>query len=130
MALGLDGLHRKLLVLTHFKNGDYFDFIIHINDVQSFTVKKVYSYINAGQSKNGKPEKHLEEILLHIELYSQGHADIPFYNHINNRIDEIAGMENRAKKWETILNKLLTERFKKDTTPKPVLYNPSHHLKF
>lgn len=130
MALGLDGLRRELLVLTRFKNGDYFDFMIHLNDVQSCSVKKVYDYINAGDLKSGKPEKHLEEIVLHIELYSQGHADIPFYNHIDNRVDEVADMEHKAKQWETMLSKLLTERFNKNKTTAPTLYNPSHHLKF
>ena len=89
MALGLDGLRRKLLA---------------------------YSYINDGQIKNDKPEKHLTEIVFHIEFYSQGHTEISFYNDIDNRIDEIAGMESKAQKWETILNKLLTERFEKDIT--------------
>ncbi|MEO7119789.1 MAG: hypothetical protein ABIY62_01755 [Ginsengibacter sp.] len=129
-AIGLDGLRRELLVLTHFKNGDYFDFIISLNDVQSCSVKKVYSFINAGDLKTGKLEKHLEEIVLHIEFYNRGHTDIPFYNHIENRIDEIIELEQKAKLWEVILTKMLSDRFNKNKTAASVVYNSKHNLNF
>jgi hypothetical protein len=129
-AIGLDGLRRELLVLTHFKNGDYFDFIISLNDVQSCSVRKVYAFINAGDLKSGKLEKHLEEIVLHIEFYHRGHTDIPFYNHIDNRIDEATEMEQKAKRWEIILNKLLTERFNKKKAGMPIVYNSPNQLNF
>jgi hypothetical protein len=123
-AIGLDGLNRKLLILTRFKNGEYFDVIINLDDVQSCLVKKVYGYINAGDLKINKLEKHLEEIVLHIELYQCKSADIPFYNYIDNPISQAAEMEEKAKRWEIVISKLLMERFKKNQLAGNIRYKP------
>ena len=113
-AIGLDATQRKLLILTRFTNGEYFDVIINLDEVQSCAVKKIYGFINAGDLKNHKLEKHLEEIVLHIELYQCNSADIPFYNHIDNPVSKATEMEEKAKRWEVMLAKLLQERFKKN----------------
>lgn len=112
-AIGLDGLRRQLLVLTRFGNGDYFNFTIDLDKVQCCSVKKVYGFINAGELKNSKLERHLEEIILHIVLYQSDSVDIPFYSHIENHIEQANDLEHKAKQWEIMLTKLLNERFKK-----------------
>ncbi|HVZ95923.1 MAG TPA: hypothetical protein VG847_03550 [Chitinophagaceae bacterium] len=126
IAIGLDGLRRELLVLTRFKNGDYFDFTIDINNVQSCSVKKIYGFIKAGDLKNNRLEKHLEEIVLHLELYHAGSTDIPFYNHIDNRPGEAIDLENKARRWESMLNKLMNQRFDKKKSAQAIYY-PSPH---
>lgn len=130
IAIGLDGQRRELLVLSRFKNGDYFDLTIDINNVQSCTIRKKYGFIKAGDLKNGRLEKHLEEIVLHLELYHSGSTDIPFFNFIDNRPDEAAALENKARRWELILTKLMSERFSKDKVTTPAIYYPSHHSNF
>lgn len=111
-AIGLDGLHRKLAVLTRFSDGKYFDVIMDLDDVKRCSVKKIYDFINAGL-KHQKLEQHLKEIVLHIEFDDGGEADIPFYNYIHNPMFRVADLEQKAGKWESIISKLLKDRIKK-----------------
>ena len=123
IAIGLDAPQRKLLILTRFKSGEYFNTIIDVDKIQSCLVKKEYGFINTGTLKANKLEKHLEEIALHIELYDYNSADIPFYNHIDNSVSQITEMEKKAKKWESIIGTLLNGRFRKDNPADSIRYN-------
>jgi hypothetical protein len=129
IAIGLDAPHRKLLILTRFKSGEYFNTIIDVENIQSCLVKKEYGFINAGTLKTDKLEKHLKEIALHIELYNYNSADVPFYNHIDNTVSQADEMEKKAKKWETIITTLLNDRFKKNNQANSIVYK-SNFIKF
>ena len=122
-AIGLDAPKRKLLILTRFKSGEYFNTIIDVDNIQSCLVKKGYGFINAGTSKTNKFEKHLEEIALHIELYDYNSLDILFYNYSDNSVSQAAEMEAKAKKWESIISTLLNSRFKKENPADRIRYN-------
>lgn len=82
-------------------------------EVQCCSVKKNYGFINASDLKTNKLEKHLEEIVLHIDLYHGSSADISFYSHINDPVSRAIETEEKAKRWEAIITPLLNNRFKK-----------------
>ncbi|KAA9038000.1 hypothetical protein FW778_14630 [Ginsengibacter hankyongi] len=114
IAIGLDAPQRKLLILTRVDRDVYRDRIINLDHVQCCSVKKNYDYINAGDLKTNRLEKHLEEIVLHMNLYDGSSADIPFYSHINDHISRVIETEEKAKRWEAIISSLLNDRFKKN----------------
>jgi hypothetical protein len=104
-VLGLDGVNRKILVVT--KEYNYYDsFIVDLNEVKICKVKKVYGTINAGDLKDRKLEQYLEKIVLHFELQGKPSVEIVFYSNLNNHIYETQELDQRAKLWETILSKM------------------------
>lgn len=107
--LGLDGVHRKILVVRN--EEDFFDsFIIDLNQVKNCTVKKIYGTINVGDLKNHKLEQYLEKIILHFELNGKPSVEIIFYQHFENHIHETLELEQKARHWESILSKMQTLR--------------------
>src|SRR5579875_2921284 len=46
--LVLDGVHRKLLVMTQ-KDNAHVSFLINLNEVKNCSVKKIYGSLNAGE---------------------------------------------------------------------------------
>jgi len=114
VAIGLDAPQRTLLILTRVGHDVYRNKIINLDDVQCCSVKKNYGFINAGDLKTNKLEKHLEEIVLHIDMYHSNGADIPFYNHISDPISRAIEIEEKAKRWKAVITPLLNDRFKKN----------------
>jgi hypothetical protein len=106
-VLGLDGVNRKILVVTR-EDNFYGSFIIDLNEVKNCTVKKIYGTIKPGDLKDHKIEQYLEKIVLHFELNSKPPVEIVFYKNFDNHIYEIQELEQKAKHWETILSKMLT----------------------
>ena len=109
IALGLDAPQRRLLILTRVDRDIYRDRIINLDHVQCCSVKKNYGYINTGDLKTNKQEKHLEKIMLHMSLYDGSSTDISFYSHINDPISRAIETEEKAKRWEAIINPLLND---------------------
>lgn len=105
--LGLDGMHRKLLVLERAIDKTFSSCVIDLNGVQTCSVKKEYGTINSGELNVKNPEQYLKTISLHFVLYNKPAVEIVFYNFIREHVHEIAERENKAKHWETILSKLL-----------------------
>ncbi|HWJ89982.1 MAG TPA: hypothetical protein VNR87_02665 [Flavisolibacter sp.] len=104
-VLGLDGVNRKILVVT--KEGDGFSsLIIDLNEIKLCTVKKVFGTINVGDLKEHKLNQYLEKIVLHFEFSGQDPVEIVFYRNIDNHIYEAQELEHKAKHWETILSKM------------------------
>lgn len=111
-AIGLDGLHRKLVVLTRFRDGKYFDVVLDLDEVKSCSVKKIYDFLSTDLTDKN-PVKHLKEIVLHMQFDDYAEADIPFYNYIHDSIYQVAKLEQKAGKWESIISTLLKDRVKK-----------------
>ena len=106
-VLGLDGVNRKILVVT--REDDYYgSFIIDLNEVKACTVKKIYGTIQAGDLKHQKLEQYLEKIVLHFELHRKPPVEIMFYRNLDNHIYETQELEQKAKHWEAILSKMQT----------------------
>jgi hypothetical protein len=104
--LGLDGIHRKMLVVKR-EDGIFGSFIIDLNEVNNCSVKKVYGTIKAGDLKSHKLEQYLEKIVLHFDLNNKPAVEIVFYKHFDNNIYQTMEMEQKARAWETILSKML-----------------------
>jgi hypothetical protein len=105
--IGLDGLNRKLLVVTK-EDGYYGSILIDLKLVKNCSVKKIFGSINRGGLKSNKLEEFLEKIILHFEIYNKPSVDIVFYTHFENHIYESIDLEKKARHWETILSKMRT----------------------
>src|ERR1044072_2899941 len=66
--LGLDGIQRKLLVLSGIHSGRLHDCIIDLNEVRSCSLKKYYGKILANGLTSKKLEQYIEKIWLHIDF--------------------------------------------------------------
>ena len=108
--IGLDGLNRKLLVLSEIK-GKYDWDIIELNEVKSCAVKMTYSMIIAGGLERKKLADYLENIALEFEFKNgKPSISLPFYSAALNPIFEMGELEEKAKGWETMLSKLLVKQ--------------------
>ena len=103
--LGLDGMNRKILVVTR-EDNYYGSFIINLDEIKSCTVKKVYGTIKVGDLKDHKLEQYLEKIVLHFELHQKLPVEIVFYKNLDNHIYETQELEYKAKLWAAILSKM------------------------
>lgn len=111
-AIGLDGVHRKLLVLIRSNETTFSNQLLNLSDVKACTVKKQYGTIYAGSKKNAL-DYYLEKIALCFEFKnSQEPVEVVFYHHISSDIYEIKEMSEKAKHWEVILSKLLKSPLK------------------
>ena len=105
-VIGLDGVHRKLLVMSR-KEGNRFNaLVIDLKEVKGCSVKKVYGTIHSGDLNVKKLEQYLETIALRFSFGDKPPVDIVFYHHIENHIYEVAELESKAKHWEAILSKM------------------------
>ena len=104
-VLGLDGVHRKLLLVI--RDGSLFkSSVIDVNNIQSCTVKKHYGTIQAGDLKKHKLEQYLERIVLHVEPAGHPPVEIVFFSYADNHLFEIPELEQKARHWETFLAKM------------------------
>ena len=111
--IGLDGVHRKLLVLQE-KDGRQSYYIIDLEEVKSCAVKKTYYAMPAGEGSQRGMDNHLEAIGLQFDFKDKKPAILlPFYDNIANHVFEIAELETKAKDWESILSKMLVKETKK-----------------
>jgi hypothetical protein len=104
-VLGLDGVHRKVLVVTR-ENNVFDSLIIDVNEIKNCTVKKIYGTIKAGDLKDHRLEQYLEKIILHLEIIGKASVEIAFFSHADNHLYETKELEQKARHWETFLAKM------------------------
>lgn len=103
--LGLDGIHRKVLIVA--QEQDYYtSSIIDLDQVKNCTVKKLYGSIKVGQLRKRRLEEYLQKIVLHFELKKGQPVEVEFYHHVNNHVYQVLELEQKAKYWEAILSKM------------------------
>ena len=108
--IGLDGIKRKLMVLTQIDKHLFEDYVVNLDEVKNCTVNKIYSHVNYGNFKKVILEKHLERIALRFEFTNlKDPVEIAFYNHIDNNVYQIEEMEQKADYWKQILTKMLKD---------------------
>jgi hypothetical protein len=106
--IGLDGINRKIIVLSGITTGKLHPLIIDLADVRFCFLRKNYTPVKAGNRKNIKLDYMFEKILLRFEFKDhQKPVEIIFYDHLKNEIKDISHLENKAKHWETLLSKML-----------------------
>lgn len=114
-AIGLDGVHRKLLVVTRNNEATFSNQLLNLNEVKTCAVKKQHGTVYAGSKKNPM-EHYLEKVAIHFEFRnSQEPIEVVFYHHISSDVYEIKEMSEKAKHWEVILSKLLRSPLKEET---------------
>jgi hypothetical protein len=106
--IGLDGINRKILVLSQIDNSLFDDQVVDLNEVKNCTVKKYHVNIEADDAKNKRMEAYLEKLVLHFEFYTENEpVEVVFYNHIHHNIYHLADIEQKADYWRQILTKML-----------------------
>lgn len=106
--IGVDGLHRKLLVVTVMDDGRCDGVVIHLDQVKNCCVKKHYGPINADDMHLKRLEDHLQRVVLQFELNTgEPPIAVTFYDQADNPVHECGELERRARDWETILSKML-----------------------
>jgi hypothetical protein len=112
-AIGLDGIHRRLLVLYGNHETTFRHRLFHLSDVATCSVKKQYATVNAPGSKNNTVDQYLEKIMLRFEMKSgEEPVEVNFYHHVTCDVYEIKDMAEKAKHWEAILSKMLKSPLK------------------
>lgn len=107
-VIGLDGVHRKLSVI-HAPDAMQCDAaVVDLAEVKRCSVKKQYGTISSGALKQQKLDSYLERIVLCLELKDEkAPVEIPFYQHLENHASQSQELEQKAKRWEVILSKLV-----------------------
>ena len=101
--IGLDGIHGMLLVMMHDDKGNIMgEEVLHLDDVKSCDVLKIYHHIGSQ-----KKQEDLQKIILLFKSNKRPPVEILFYHHRHNSIDDVTKMETKAKHWETILRKMM-----------------------
>lgn len=101
--LGVDGIHRKLMVV----NGNYDYIIIDLDMVKLCTVHKEYQTIDAGALNKKTLDQYLRTISIQFRLFNGEMIDLPFYEKGSSPIFLVRECEARARDWEAMLNKLI-----------------------
>jgi hypothetical protein len=106
--IGLDGMNRKILILSGIDTGKLQALVVNLADVRFCSLRKNFSSVNEGNRKNPRIDYLFEKILLRFEFKNhQEPVEIIFYDHLENDISEISDLEKKAKHWETLLSKML-----------------------
>ncbi|MEP7143110.1 MAG: hypothetical protein ABI707_09585 [Ferruginibacter sp.] len=111
--LGLDAMRLKLLILQQSYGDSYEWNIIDLEMVKNCSVKKIYKPFLEGNSREKKIENYLDKIVLHFEFTDNRESrEVNFYRHITNSIFEMRELEQKAKKWESLLLQMKGNKLK------------------
>ncbi|MEP7257111.1 MAG: hypothetical protein ABI687_01960 [Flavitalea sp.] len=104
--IGLDGIKRKLIVLQTDQVN-----IIRLDEVNSISVKKIYSSIKAEELKKREMHEFLNAIFLQFAFKDARETFVlPFYEHDINRSCDLPGLERKVKNWQAILSKMIARQ--------------------
>jgi hypothetical protein len=109
MVLGIDGIHRKLMMIREVEGVTNFN-IIDLDKITACYVHKEYQSIRAGALQNGSPNQYIRSVTLDLRIAGGTTVSLPFYEKDKDKPDEIHICEARARDWESMLNKMLVKR--------------------
>lgn len=113
VAIGLDGVRRKLLVITKDNETVFNPRLLDLRDVKSCSVKKRYGTVEAAGFRRREREHHLEKIALRFEFKDRRQpAEVPFYHHVTGGPYEVKEMNAKARRWCVLLSKMLRNPLK------------------
>ncbi len=105
--IGLDEFRKKILIVED-NNHRYDSRFINLCEVKTCRIKKVYSAINAQDFTKNKLEKYLDAIALEFDFKN---GNTPFvlklYKDAVHNFYGMAEVENKIKRWEGMLSKML-----------------------
>lgn len=114
VVIGLDELHRKLLILKLVDNDKYDSQVIDLDFVKNCTVRKSNNNIYTNGYEKNKRDGFVEEVVLELEfLDGKDTVEIIFYKHIINHISEMHALEEKAKKWEGIISDVVRSKLRR-----------------
>jgi len=112
--IGLDGIQRKLLILKKIDKDEYDSILLDLNEVKRCSKKNIYSRVNIGTNKKERFENHLDKIVLEFDFIDNRQpVQILFFEPITNHVFAMSELEQKAKKWETILSQIANTGLKK-----------------
>ena len=112
--IGLDGIQRKLLILKKIDKDEYDSILLDLNEVKKCSKKNIYTRVNIGTNKKERFENHLDKIVLDFDFIDNRQpVQILFFEPITNHIFAMLELEQKAKKWETILSQIANTGLKK-----------------
>jgi hypothetical protein len=87
--------------------------IIDLNNLEKCTIKKEYNSINAGELKSKKLHHFLKSIFLNL-VFKNGSrtVSLPLFDVRKDEQDNIEKLEAQAKKWKSIVSKLLPNQIR------------------
>ena len=112
-VIGLDELHRKLLILKLVDDNKYDSRLIDLDLVKNCTIRKSnYNAYAKGYEKN-RADVFVEQIALELEFFNEKESvEIIFYKHIDNHITTMHALEEKAKRWEAIISNVLLSKLR------------------
>ena len=112
--IGLDGIQRKLLILKKIDKDEYDSILLDLNEVKKCSKKNIYTRVNIGTNKKERFENHLDKIVLDFDFIDNREpVQILFFEPITNHVFAMSELEQKAKKWETILSQIANTGVKK-----------------
>ena len=112
--IGLDGIQRKLLILKKIDKDENDSILLDLNEVKKCSKKNIYTRVNIGTNKKERFENHLDKIVLDFDFIDNRQpVQILFFEPITNHIFAMSELEQKAKKWETILSQIANTGLKK-----------------
>ena len=113
-VFALDGVNRKLLVIadTHQRKNDVI--LVDLTEVKSCSVKKRYGMIKGGDLKRTPLDNFLELMVFHFAFIRQRQPiEVVLYHHETDPVNGLPELEQKAKRWEMMLSKLVHAPVKK-----------------
>ena len=109
-VIGIDGIHRKIMILERFKNS-YNCSIICLDEVQHCELVTNGGVLNTGNLRKFDIEKNQAAIELQFEFKNHAQtASIKFYDSLSNSKKELALLKAKAEFWSVMLSKMLNRQ--------------------
>lgn len=110
--IALDLPKRKLLYVKK-ASGTSSCLIIDLNNLERCTIKKEYNSINAGELNTKKLHQFLKSIFLNLVFKNGSPAvSLSLFDAQKDQQNNVEKLEAQAKKWKTIVSKLLPIRIR------------------
>jgi hypothetical protein len=107
-VIGLDGKNRKLLIIYDLANGSNNQYLVNLDEVRSVNAEVIATNVGPGGAYELYEIKKVSAVLLSFD-FNDGKEIIKiyFYNEDENDPVELPELEQKARDWESILNKML-----------------------
>jgi hypothetical protein len=107
-VIGIDGIHRKILILEKNKN-KYNSSLISLNEVQNCKLITRYKTVQTDDTENHVDKKSLFAIELQFEFRNRAKtASIMFYDSFVNSQRELVLLKAKAEYWSVMFSKMIT----------------------
>jgi len=107
-VIGIDGIHRKILIVEKIKN-KYNSSLISLNEVQNCKLITKYKTSEPGNATQSEGGKNLFAIELEFEFRNRAKtASIMFYDSLINSQRELLLLKAKAEYWSVMLSKMIT----------------------